>query len=391
MSHARRSTRVEGLRSTFLVATALVASGVGAEAGAQEWRVSPEPMFTVGQLDGPPEAMFTRIAGAVRLPDGRYAVADQGELRITVYDTNGRLLSVFGREGEGPGEFGFVSGIWSAGGDTIGVWDSSLRRITWFRPDGTVVRTAKPTQGRRPAPGGLSLDGFAGTLPRGGLAFVWIGFGERRPDGLIPDRMAFGRFDRDFANAAIVGEATGMHRVYREGRGGGPYPFSPFPWTATVGDTLVYTDGLDGMLHFFPPDGSTRTVTVPGPSLSLDAGWRALDAALEDTDVMPIHREIVRMTDRSIGEVPRHSRMFTDEAGRIWLKSYDPSTDVLMLRPSPLLAGGEWTVVDTRGGVLARVAMPAGVAPITVDGDLVLAVARDELDVERFVVYRLVR
>jgi hypothetical protein len=356
------------------------------------WRLSQQPVFSVGEIDGPPETMFSRIAGAVRLPDGRFAVADGAELRITVYDAGGRLQHVFGREGEGPGEFGSIRGLWSAGGDTLAVWDSNLRRITRFRPDGTVVRTVLPAyDADMPSVAGLRLDGFAGTLSGGGVALAWIAGGRPRPDGLSPDRMAFGSFDNDGSLRAFNGAGTGMLRIYRPGVGGGPYPFSPFPWAATVRDTVVYTDGLDGTLHFFGPDGGARTVTVDGPQRSLADGWRALDAALEESDAQPISRSIVRITDRSLGEVPRHARMFTDDAGRIWLKEFDPATDVVLLRRSPFVTGGRWTIVDTRGALVARLTMPPAVAPLAVHGDLMLGIARDELDVERFVVYRLIR
>jgi hypothetical protein len=370
----------------------LVLAGVVHAQEVPTWQLSPEPVFAVGEIDGPPETMFSRIAGAVRLPDGRFAVADGAELRVTVYDAGGRLLHAFGREGEGPGEFGSIRGLWSAGGDTLAVWDSDLRRITRFRPDGTVVRTVAPSyDANEPSVAGLRLDGFGGALSGGGVALVWITGGRPRPDGLSPDRMAFGSFDDDGSLRAFNGEGTGMLRIYRPGVGGGPYPFSPFPWIATVRDTVVYTDGLDGTIRFFAPDGGARTVTVDGPRRTLADGWRALDTALEESDAQPISRSIIRITDRSLGEVPRHARMFADDAGRIWLKEFDPATDVVLLRRSPFVTGGRWTIVDTRGAVVARLVMPPDVAPIAVHGDLMLGIARDELDVERFVVYRLVR
>src|SRR5687768_12576163 len=119
-------------RSRWTIRTALLALSLGlplSPSSAQSpatWSVAPTPLLVVGVSDDPGET-FTGIGGAVRLPDGRVDVADVRELRISVYDARGRQLARFGRDGNGPGEFKSVRGIWRAGGDTVAVWDSRLR------------------------------------------------------------------------------------------------------------------------------------------------------------------------------------------------------------------------------------------------------------------------
>ena len=160
------------------------------------WRVSPEPVFAVGRVDGPAEEMFSRIGGAVRLSDGRFVVADERELRIRVYSASGRRLSAFGSEGEGPGEFRTIRGIWNVPGDTLGVWDSSIQRITRFLPDGKVIGTASL---RFDAAGSSvprsPLDAFLGAFSDGRIALTWITARRVPPGRLEPDRMVFGLFD----------------------------------------------------------------------------------------------------------------------------------------------------------------------------------------------------
>jgi hypothetical protein len=177
--------------------------------------------------------------------------------------------------------------------------------------------------------------------------------------------------------------------------GGGPHAFSPFPYFAIVRDTLVYTDGTDGQIHFFDPaiagDQPVRTLTAAGPTLSLRQAWNALEPVLSSSKNPAPIVAIARNTDRSIGVVPRFARMFADDQGQLWLKEYDPARDAIALGGSRFVTGGRWQIIRTDGTPVARITMPDGVAPIGVSGDQLLAIARDALDVETFVVYPILR
>jgi hypothetical protein len=92
-----------------------------------------------GSEDGKPETQFFRIGDVHLMADGGYVVADEGELRISVFDAAGRFVRSFGRPGEGPGELRTLQRPIVLSGDTIVAWDSRLRRVTAFRSDGSVV------------------------------------------------------------------------------------------------------------------------------------------------------------------------------------------------------------------------------------------------------------
>ena len=392
-SQARVDARARCVR--WLVTTALclgVASPqtVQAQARTTEWRLSPAPLFAVGRVDGVPGETFTNIVGAVRLRDGRYAVADQGEQRISVFDANGRLQRSFGRNGDGPGEFQTILGFWLTGGDTIAVWDPRSVRITRFLPDGTVTRTdrlvfaAPDNEGKPRAP-----DPWFGTLSDGRLVLARMTFGPRGADGLQADRMMFdlwdghGRFQRE------LGEQPGMVRL-RTRAGGGPHAFSPWPWAVVVRDTFVYTSGVNGELHFYSANARgrpDRTLRVAGSAIPLASAWRTLDGLIDESSAIALVKAYTRETDRSIGAVPHFGAMIADDRGRIWLKEYDPATDAIAMGKSH--AGGRWRIIETDGRTVGSLRMPARVRPLSVYGDLLLGVARDELDVQTFVVYRV--
>lgn len=74
------------------------------------------------------------------LADGRVTcVVDSYETRVRCVDTDGAVVGVFGRKGEGPGEFGTVSYLARGEEGTIGVHDLELGRFTIFAPSGDHV------------------------------------------------------------------------------------------------------------------------------------------------------------------------------------------------------------------------------------------------------------
>ena len=74
-----------------------------------------------------PQTMLTGAsAGSTVLPDGRILVLDMREASIRVFDSTGKFLSMFGRRGDGPGEFR-TAYIVGTRGDSIWVADIPLR------------------------------------------------------------------------------------------------------------------------------------------------------------------------------------------------------------------------------------------------------------------------
>lgn len=385
---------VPALRAAVLLMFCAAAPAVAQQAG-EAWSVSSQPIVSIGRADGPQEELFSQIRYALRLEDGRYVIADGEQLRLSVWSADGRFQTGFGRAGEGPGEFGGILGVWLTGRDTIAVWDPRLQRITRFRPDGSVVRTDRLSYGAGGSPINRRLDPFYGAMPDGRIILAWISISRQVPDRLLPDTLTFGLFEPDGRFVRVLGARIGMQRMIAPGVGGGPVPFSSWPSAAVIGSTFVYTNGLDGMVDFFETRGATtqppRTIRVAGSPLTLEDAWRRLDAAIPGATTHRINIQIAQATRRNLGQVPLFARMITDDRGRIWLKDYDPASDALTVRKYPFGDGGRWRIIQSDGRAVATITMPPGVAPLAVHGDELLAVLRDELDIERFVVYRIIR
>ncbi len=88
--------------------------------------------------DDAPEALG-RVAGMAVDDSGRVIVYDAMPPRILRFHPNGAFDRIVAREGSGPGEIRFAAlGLFH---DTLVVHDATLKRVTVFGPDGTVVRT----------------------------------------------------------------------------------------------------------------------------------------------------------------------------------------------------------------------------------------------------------
>lgn len=88
--------------------------------------------------DQRPETLLHSANWFVRSSDGRYFVADNGNHRIAVFGERGDFQGSFGREGDGPGEFRYMTDL-RIHDDRLIVRDARLNRTYIFRLDGLLV------------------------------------------------------------------------------------------------------------------------------------------------------------------------------------------------------------------------------------------------------------
>lgn len=83
---------------------------------------------------------FSAIGRLYVGPQREIVVPEPQDARLRIYDSNGTLVTMIGRSGEGPGEFQAPAPVfWAA--DTLVVFDMLLGRATYLLPDGTPART----------------------------------------------------------------------------------------------------------------------------------------------------------------------------------------------------------------------------------------------------------
>ena len=128
--------RLSPMKTFQVLAVAALLAFTGAfaqEDAAGEDILTPEVIGTA--------ALPLSESGAVALlVDERVAcVADSYETRVRCVDVEGTVVGVFGREGEGPGEFESPAYLARGADGTVGVHDPGLGRFTVFEPSGAHV------------------------------------------------------------------------------------------------------------------------------------------------------------------------------------------------------------------------------------------------------------
>jgi hypothetical protein len=347
------------------------------------WRIGPDPQVRLGVLDGDPALQFDGITGLVRLEDGTIVVADGGAQEVRFFTPDGRLQSTGGGEGEGPGEFTWLSDLGMGSGGSIWAYDFSLRRVTWLDETGAVEGIT--TLGPEPP-----ILNPVGPLPDGTflLKQLWgaTEIAGANEEGFRRDPVAFVRFAQDGALLDTLGLFPGREVVLRDEGGRGVMSTPPFARTsvATVwGDGVVTgTQNAFELVRHNPQGDVTGVVRIPG--------W---DLRLTDEDVEAYIQGRLSQTDEErrpglrseLESMPRPDtrpalgHLLADELGNLWVSEWaiDPDNPEV------------WTVLDPSGAWLGSLTVPERFSPYVIGGDWVLGVEWDDLDVEYVAMYPL--
>jgi len=107
--------------------------------------IDPTPTLSIGVEEGDEVYMLSDVSGAARLSDGRILIAQRSTHDIRYYDSTGTFLRTSGRQGRGPGEFSSPYHVHVRPGDTVYVGDYEPFQFLVFAPDGSWLRTVRPT------------------------------------------------------------------------------------------------------------------------------------------------------------------------------------------------------------------------------------------------------
>lgn len=349
------------------------------------WQLSAAPLLDIGSVEGTDEETLFRVVGAVRLSDGRVAVANGGTSEIRYYGPDGGHLRSVGGEGGGPGEFQRITRIIRMPGDSVAVMDLSARRVSVLSPEGAFVREI-PTAvsgamlsvaGLRPDGSWvasqnvlMSADGIQEGLTRPDV--VWVSL---PPEGGAPDTV--GRFpgtERVIHIGSTQGRLTSVEVVTP--------PFGRATSVVPVGDDLVVATQDAAQVEVYGPDGALSRIVRTGVPL------REVTAALVDealqrryADFPPDRRRDALKAAEGMPTgafVPPYGDVMLDRSGRMWIQDYPDLSDE-----------NRWTVYAADGTPVASISLPHDFRPYDIGTDWILGHGLDELEVEHVRVYAL--
>ena len=358
------------------------------------------PEVSIGELEGREEYLFGSIS-SIAVNDNRdLYVLDEQAQHVRVFDSAGVYVETLGGRGEGPGEFGYAEAIALLPDGRLAVRDSRNQRISVFGPQ----------------PGQIDQWGFdAGNS------------GSNHP--LHTDVQG-----RTYLNTRDLSQTDWVMHVVVLGPDGThldtlPEPSSPVERPVlTAEHTAEWGTSTASALVPFAPQFQW-TVHPGGHFLAGMPSEYRIDLVRDDdvlriertTEPAPIHdEERAYHRERVVGAmrntepgwswngppIPEHKPFFQGLAagrdGRIWVRlateaqpveneNHDPENPLSV--PTNWVESLRYDVFEPDGTYLGVVVPPDEFQPYPhpiFDGDLVWAVTRDELGVERVVRFRIV-
>lgn len=340
---------------------------------------------------------LTKVGLAVPWSDGRVVLRDDGLRGLWVFRFDDDRATPLARPGQGPGEVQYVSVAQRLEGDTLLAFDFTGRRLSVFTPDGRFVRSRRyPAfadgamvrvrhllpDGRllgTTAPRSIPRTDLQGILRRDTIAIVGFRALENTDDAfavdtiaLVPDVLVFNQLSE------IGGEASPETYVVH---------FGPSTYFASAGPSLWVGTNERFELRRYERDTLRQLVRVAVPPRPVppDAGDRAkawyrtgLEKQRAPAETHQVFEDLMRHW-RFATEFPFHGRLLTGLDGTIWAEEVPVVAD----------DARRFLVFTADGRALAYVDLPAGVVPLQVSRDEILATRDGEDGVPQIGLWRV--
>ena len=352
-------------------------------AAARRWRIDSVPIFALADVNEEGEPSIGLATGVARLPGGEVLVADQGLYALRWFAGDGTLLRTVGRQGLGPGEFGYLAAMYRCG-NAIYVWDlAQVDELQRFDLDGT-ARESMPIN--RPPSEVLSAS-------RCNMNGGWMhmGYGDNRdiPLGRHRRTAPFWLVAPDGSRRASLGLFPGVEwLVEPDGEGVSLilHPLGRMPVFA-VGRDRAYVGTADSFV--------VRVFTLDGEPAGTLRDDRA-DLRTERADEVRFrYRDTLGANARDRAErirrwddvefpatVPAYDAMLVDAEDLVWIRRY----------PRVIGAAAEWLVFHADGATVARLELPETLTVHEIGADYIAGIELHPVDGRQSVrVYRLRR
>jgi 6-bladed beta-propeller len=321
-----------------------------------------------------------QVSAARFLDDGRLAVANSGTHEILVIEAGGTVDRHIGRQGEGPGEFSWISTLDIDTAGHLVAYDPRLARITSFTSDGQVIET-RPLS---PPSSVVDLQPLAYLEDRNILAV----YGQLRvfaPEGEHRDSTPLMRFDSGGTVIDTLGVWPAREWVYLS------IPQGSARTEMGYGRTLAYagsrgvsvlgaTDSLD-LLVYDRSGHLAMRITGGGPNPAVSqadvAAWRKEQAARLARSPAVVRTAFAEAPYRTT--FPAFDALATDDRGRVWIGG--------VVRPGQ--RERKWIVLKPDGTLAGTLLLPGDARILDIAGDRLATLRRNDVDEEYVVVLRL--
>jgi hypothetical protein len=351
------------------------------------WRLSSQPVLTIGASAGDTSSLFFRIVGLARLSDGRIVVANAGTHELRFYDELGEFIGSSGRAGSGPGEYGAISWLNVTANDSILIYDQAFRRISVLGGKGEYRRTfalrGNGAQAFILVPEGVFADGSIlaarNTFPAGDALVT----------GVVRNSVAYYRVDAQGEILDSLGQFPGLENYIRVSENWvsvSALPFARTPSAVTLGAELLVGNGATYSVAVYSSEGRLLrvmrrlTANLPVGPGHIDAYKLHQLAGIQNAEQRAEREK--EFADVPFPETfPAFTAVRADSDGNIWVNDFAMTGEAVW----------SWSVFDPDGHWLGSVDAPRGFTIHQIGADYVLGRSLDDMDVERVVMYRLLK
>lgn len=373
--------RLIGMKVSWTPLLALAIQAWGTSALDAQLRL--EKLWSVGSVDGAPEAVWSRVSDATTV-DGVTWVVDIGVPAVRRFDAAGVFLGDFGRVGEGPGEYLRPASVSVVDG-ALWILDVFQRRVVVADLSGAHVQTERVPASTRPSAPRMNRH-----RP---LAHGWrVGetiFENSAMDGVI--RMVAWNDSRADTLASL--QAFSYLSSFEVGHGhepeltpSGVSMLGPSGGLVTISDTtFVVVDGSAGEAHWYRvTDQGPRlgqSTVLPGArlgALPLDSA-RAVEWWFETSGVDRDDESVIEIVPPSA--TGPWLKAMAGTSGSFWLMKGGAdriSSD-----------GASWARWNPATNEIEWLTVPPGLEPLSFAEDVLVGVRRGEWGIQIVEAYRI--
>ena len=171
--------------------------------------VASQVKVSLAKPDAESAESFTQITSVRELPSGKVLLSDMRDKVVQFLDLTSGSMTKVGREGQGPGEYGFPRGLYALpNGETL-LYDMAGQRLMTITPDGKpgpFVEMPRPPSNGQGGPMMMGIRDIRGVDSQGRLYFQGSLFG---PNGASMDTIPILRWDRVKPTMDTVGYFKG--------------------------------------------------------------------------------------------------------------------------------------------------------------------------------------
>jgi hypothetical protein len=351
-------------------------------AALPQWRLDSVPLYVLGGPAASPAEIWTNFGDVARFDSGTLIIGDTYTGEVRLFDRSGKHVQTLGGRGDGPGEFREMWGVYLAPDDTVWAIDNPTGRIHAFK-DGTYQRTMRIER--------IGLAGMMGSRPVGLATKPPTGpvdaLGRpRRDPGLIRDAAYLLVQDEHGNDADTLAEVLRSESYLSTARNWETPLLARSSYIAVGRNFVAKGDGADTLVVVFGARGDTLGI-LPVAAITGEAFSKLVEARRASRLAQGRTAEEIAAIKAMLDQMPPVDRITDITAlvagadGNIWVRR--------VFLPQDSVA--EWRVFSASGTAVASARIPVGYRLRHISGDEVIVSYRDDTDVTRVALFRILR